>query len=235
MRRGAIADEMEYDWLVIRCNPAAVAVLSLAVALWYGPAQAQSVHGTSPSVTSLGFGGTGNRPHGTPPSVTSLGFGNFGLAPPSHTHHRRNSGNGYAGAYYFPYAYPWVVDGPPATEETDADDQQDASATTAERHMPLPAATAQEASSESSPAGQNFAASVASEEDSAPQPPTVLVFKDGHQVEVANYAIVGTTLYDLTQDRRWKISLSELDLPATVKENDDRGLDFQLPASSQAN
>lgn len=220
---------------MIRRNPAAVAVLSLAVALWYEPAHAQSVHGTPPSVTSLGFGGTGNRPHGTPPSVTSLGFGNFGSTPPPRTHHRHNSGTGYAGIYYFPYAYPWVVDGPPATEETDGDDQQEVSATTADRHMPLPASTDEAASSESSPAGQNFSATVASEEDSAPPPPTVLVFKDGHQVEVANYAIVGTTLYDLTQDRRWKISLSELDLPATIKENDDRGLDFQLPVSSQAN
>src|SRR6185437_6978287 len=62
------------------------------------------------------------------------------------------------------------------------------------------------------------------------QPSTVLIFKDGHQVEVANYAIVGATLYDLSGGRSKKIQLAELDLPATVKENDQRGVEFQLPA-----
>ncbi len=39
------------------------------------------------------------------------------------------------------------------------------------------------------------------------QPQTILVFKDGHQVEVANYAIVGNTLFDLTADidRRFRL------------------------------
>jgi hypothetical protein len=63
----------------------------------------------------------------------------------------------------------------------------------------------------------------------------VLVFKDGHQVEVENYAIVGSTLYDLTGGRRQKIALSDLDLTATAKQNDDRGIDFQLPSASEAN
>jgi hypothetical protein len=67
------------------------------------------------------------------------------------------------------------------------------------------------------------------------QPQTVLVFKDGHQVEVANYAIVGSTLYDLSSGHRQKIALSDLDLSATSKQNDDRGIDFQLPTKSQAN
>jgi hypothetical protein len=63
----------------------------------------------------------------------------------------------------------------------------------------------------------------------------VLVFKDGHQVEVANYAIVGNTLYDLSGGHRQKISLADLDLNATAKQNDDRGIDFQLPAPNEAN
>lgn len=67
------------------------------------------------------------------------------------------------------------------------------------------------------------------------QPQTVLVFKDGHQVEVANYAIVGSTLYDLTGGRRQKIALADLDLSATAKQNDDRGIDFQVPAAAEAN
>ena len=69
----------------------------------------------------------------------------------------------------------------------------------------------------------------------ADQPQTLLVFKDGHQVEVVNYAIIGSTLYDLTEGHRRKIALSELDLNATAKQNDDRGIDFQLPAGSETN
>ena len=63
----------------------------------------------------------------------------------------------------------------------------------------------------------------------------MLVFKDGHQLEVSNYAIVGSTLYDLTVGRRHKIALADLDLTATAKQNDDRGIDFQVPAPPEAN
>jgi hypothetical protein len=64
-----------------------------------------------------------------------------------------------------------------------------------------------------------------------PQPPTTLVFKDGHQLDVENYAIVGQTLYDLTPGHARKVDLASLDLPATEKQNDDRGVVFQLPPS----
>jgi hypothetical protein len=65
------------------------------------------------------------------------------------------------------------------------------------------------------------------------QPQTTLVFKDGQQLDVENYAIVGNTLYDLTPGHRRKIALAELDLNATAKENDGRGIDFQLPPSAK--
>jgi hypothetical protein len=65
----------------------------------------------------------------------------------------------------------------------------------------------------------------------AAQPSTVLVFKDGHQSDVLNYAIVGDTLFDLAAGRTRKILLADLDLPATSKANDDRGVDFQIPSS----
>jgi hypothetical protein len=63
----------------------------------------------------------------------------------------------------------------------------------------------------------------------------VLIFKDGHQLQVENYAIVGSTLYDLTDGRKRKIALDDLDLTATSKQNEDRGVDFQLPATPTAN
>jgi hypothetical protein len=64
------------------------------------------------------------------------------------------------------------------------------------------------------------------------QPATVLVFKDGHQSDVLNYAIVGDTLFDFASGRTHKILLADLDLPATHKANDDRGVDFQIPANT---
>jgi hypothetical protein len=68
-----------------------------------------------------------------------------------------------------------------------------------------------------------------------PQEPTLLVFKDGHKLEVGNYAIVGATLFDLTPGHTRKIPLAALDLEATRQQNDDRGVAFQLPPSPQAN
>jgi hypothetical protein len=58
----------------------------------------------------------------------------------------------------------------------------------------------------------------------------VLVFKDGHRSEVLNYAIVGDTLFDFGDGRTRKILLADLDLSATRKANDNRGVDFQVPA-----
>ena len=61
--------------------------------------------------------------------------------------------------------------------------------------------------------------------------PVVLVYKDGHQQEVKNYAIVGQTLYDLGTFVAHKIPLASLNLEATVKANEDRGVEFTLPSS----
>ena len=68
-------------------------------------------------------------------------------------------------------------------------------------------------------------------EETSTQPDTLLIFKDGHQLEVTNYAIQGNTLFDLTPGHSRKVPLSDLDIPATQKQNDDRGTSFQLPAS----
>ena len=62
----------------------------------------------------------------------------------------------------------------------------------------------------------------------AVEPKTALVFRDGHKEEVVNYAIVGDQLYDFTSGKR-RIAITELDIPATAKANEARGMDFQLP------
>lgn len=65
-------------------------------------------------------------------------------------------------------------------------------------------------------------------------PPTVLVFRDQHRQEVQNYAIVGQTLFNFAPQHTEKIPLSDLDIPATTKANDDRGVDFLVPGAHEA-
>jgi hypothetical protein len=65
--------------------------------------------------------------------------------------------------------------------------------------------------------------------------PVVLIFRDGHEQEVGNYAIMGGTLYDLDTFVASKIRLAELDLKATMKANEERGLDFSVPAAYKVN
>ena len=70
-----------------------------------------------------------------------------------------------------------------------------------------------------------------------PQPPpraeihaaTVLVFRDRHSEEIQNYAVVGKTLWVFTEQRSRKIPIAELNVPATTKANEARGIDFRLP------
>ena len=50
-----------------------------------------------------------------------------------------------------------------------------------------------------------------------------------------NDAIVGETLYDLSDGRAKKVALAELDLSATEKQNDERGVDFRVPAAMKSN
>jgi hypothetical protein len=70
------------------------------------------------------------------------------------------------------------------------------------------------------------------ESPAAPTSATVLVFRDQHQQEVQNYAIVGQTLWSFGPHTQ-KIPLADLDLAATTKANDDRGVDFHVPGESQ--
>ncbi len=59
--------------------------------------------------------------------------------------------------------------------------------------------------------------------------PTLLVFRDKHTQEVQNYAILGGTLWIFSEQKATKLPLSWLDIDATTKANEDRGVDFQLP------
>ncbi len=210
---------------------------SVAVVL---PVQAQ-VNGVPPSVSSISFGG--RFINGVPASVTSFGpdgynsrwsvFGNccanFFLPanpnPPllSEGHHRHKKDDaslvGVLEPVFVPFAVPYAPE-----EDEDALDADAASPETPDssirpvRHR------------DSSP----MADAEENEEDSAAtQPLTVLVFKDTHQSGVLNYAIVGNMLFDFDEGLTRRIPLADLDLPATLKANDDRGVDFQIPAAAK--
>jgi hypothetical protein len=67
-------------------------------------------------------------------------------------------------------------------------------------------------------------------------PPAVLVFRDGHREEVSKYTIIGPTMYtsaDYWSSGTWtkKIQLADLDVPSTLKLNQERGVRFRLPTS----
>ena len=62
--------------------------------------------------------------------------------------------------------------------------------------------------------------------------PTVLVFRDQHRQEVNNYAIVGNTLWNFVPAHTQKIALAQLDVPATEKVNEDRGVTFRVPGAN---
>jgi hypothetical protein len=65
-------------------------------------------------------------------------------------------------------------------------------------------------------------------------PPTLLVFRDQHRQEIQNYAIVGQTLWNFASQHTQKIPLADLDLTATAKANDDRGVTFRVPTANEA-
>ena len=85
------------------------------------------------------------------------------------------------------------------------------------------------AENQSAPAPTSSAAPAASKPQND-APPTTLVFRDGKRMETQNYAIVGNTLWLMADNGHMqKVPLSELDREATLKSNEDRGVDFPVP------
>src|SRR5271166_935742 len=53
---------------------------------------------------------------------------------------------------------------------------------------------------------------------------TVLVYRDGHKETIQNYAVTGNTLWIFNENHARKVPLSSLDLNATRRDNDERGV-----------
>ena len=64
-------------------------------------------------------------------------------------------------------------------------------------------------------------------------PATVLVFRDGQQSEVHNYAVAGQVLWIFSEERARKVPLADLDLDATRKANEERGVEFAVRAPAR--
>ena len=220
-------------------GPALYAVLASAVSIaqsnGFGFGATVAPHGVPASVTSFGFGGHPGF-HGVPASVTSVTFGSAPLINPAPSafccHHHRAFRSPFYGAYYVPYAYP-VFDSDSDMENSGEEDNGPGP-TIFDRHggRSSYAERSRERTVEDyrrpSPPNEEPVGEAAVAEVSE-QPRTLLVFKDGSEIEVSNYAIIGPTLYDLSDGRTRRIQLAQLDLAATVKENDERGVEFELP------
>jgi hypothetical protein len=63
----------------------------------------------------------------------------------------------------------------------------------------------------------------------APAPPTTIVYRNGRREDVRSYAIVGQTLWILSEARARKIPLAEIDLDATQQVNEGNGVAFYIP------
>jgi hypothetical protein len=61
--------------------------------------------------------------------------------------------------------------------------------------------------------------------------PIVLIFRDKHSQEAENYAIVGQTIWLFNEKRATRVPLSEIDIAATQKANEERGVEFPVPTS----
>ncbi|MFZ0774412.1 MAG: hypothetical protein WCA49_21775 [Candidatus Sulfotelmatobacter sp.] len=143
------------------------------------------------------------------------------------------------GTAYYPYIYavpfPYFVDASNADSSDDDDAEYQGGPTIFDRRGSGPDSYVPPSTPDAPQEDASVAQYGTDPAPERPQPPTTLVFKDGHQLEVDNYAIVSQTLYDLTPGHPRKIALADLDLAATEKQNDDRGVTFQLPLSAQAN
>jgi len=234
---------------------AAVAVFTLALV----PQIHAQINGVPASVTSIGFGGNFSRPPGVPASVTSIGpaglvpggnfvvpnnfanhsFVHFNQNPPIFHRgrggdHGRNFGNNIAIVpvpYAVPYAVPVAVPYGGDEAGSDSAEQYNGGPTIFDRRGNGEAYPGRAAASEEPQQPVTEASAEPAPQQSADLPPTLLVFKDGRQLEVQNYAIVGDTLYDMTPGHRRRIPLSDLDLQATAQQNEDRGIDFRVPTT----
>ena len=224
----------------------AVLLIVPAAAQYPRPSARTTVNGhflaPPPSVTSL----AGRYLPPPLPSVTSIpnyGYSRWYPSTPYHNwrYGRRGYGYGqgyagYAAPYYIPmdgYGYDYVggagpelYSGPPIGLN---DPMHIVAEQPAVRYSTVDPDLLQAPPAQLQPAPPE----VSGGRDAKPNEPSVLVFRDGHQREVSNYAIMGDLVYVFDKGTQ-KVALADLDVPATIKANDDRGLEFRIPVQKPA-
>ncbi len=201
-----------------------------------------------PSVTSLGPNGWDNSPVLLGNPRFRGGFIGGGPFVGHGGGFRHSRGHGYVPVFvplYTPYAmgvYPMIYTDPsvgydpaystevPANYQSFPDTATENTARPPVRPRSQPAVSQadeeREVASAEAPSTQHIPVPVV---EAQPQPKTVLVFKDGHKLEVTNYVIQGETLFNLGDGGPRKVAVNELDLNKTISENDNRGVTFSLP------
>jgi hypothetical protein len=222
-----------YRWLAVTALGAAL----LATPVWgqrrgggaggFGGHAGFASHGSfagrggMPVNRGFGFSGSSRGPH----------FGTGFNSPFHHPHFvTRRPYFGYGGYYGYPYyGYPFGYDDDGGYASSDyasdgayASDQEDQQRQQAE--IDRLENEVDRLRQERSSAARSQAASMSDLHSL-----TELVFRDKHTQEVQNYAIVGQTFWIFDSQQTKKVPLSELDVTATIKANDARGVDFQLP------
>jgi hypothetical protein len=68
-----------------------------------------------------------------------------------------------------------------------------------------------------------------------PLPPAIIVYRDGHTEELSSYSIIGGSIH--AKSNYWTtgawtrtIPVADLDIPATLRQNEQRGVNFELPS-----
>jgi hypothetical protein len=87
--------------------------------------------------------------------------------------------------------------------------------------------------------GQNSAQSAANQDaatqsDGLDHPAVTLVFNDGRQpMTVHSYVLTGSSVFVAENGHQRVIPVADLDLPATIAQNREAGVDFQLPGGGR--
>jgi len=131
------------------------------------------------------------------------------------------------------YGVPWFGAWPYFGNWDDIDDSYGPDTTAAPDQSYAPdQETMAEPEPETRPAYEPIAMNGASP---GPEPALTIVYKDGHSLQIHNYALTRTTLLLLDEastGRTPQIPLDEINLPVTEQVNREAGVDFRLPPGS---
>jgi len=205
-----------------------IVALALAVALGV-PAVAQSRISIAPSRPMPGPVGRGGRHFGLGVSVFERGRHPFGRSP-----------------FFYGYGYPYLYSDyePYDYEYSQPQPSTPPAPVVQEKPEPLPDPVLLELHGTQwikvtnfGEASQQVLNPSAQAKAQAPKeiPPAVLVYRDGHSEEVTSYSIIGAAIYtksDYYASGNWTrtIQIADLDIPATLKQNQQRGVKFDLPS-----